>query len=257
MSEITKAVVPAAGKGKRLEPLTLSIPKEMIRVGTKPVIEHVLDGLKMGGIKDILIITGWKKGAILDYVGSGERLGINAYYRVQEEQKGIAHAIQHAKDWIGKDEDFVVTYGDNYFKPDTVMKDVLKFHKEKGGAATLVLHPIEDPRRFGVVKIDESGKVIGMIEKPTWEQAEEYKSNGVYYNIAGMIIVNAKVFEFIEKTTPGANNELQFTDSLELMRKAGHPMYGFVFNGLRYDIGTFESIRLADKQEWENEQSKL
>ncbi|MFH1444922.1 MAG: nucleotidyltransferase family protein [Nanoarchaeota archaeon] len=250
-----KAVIPAAGKGTRLEPLTRSIPKEMIRVGTKPVIEHVIDGLKEGGIKDILIVTGWKKGAILDYIGSGESFGINAYYRVQEEQKGIAHAIHQAKDWIGKDEDFVVSYGDNYFKPTSIMKDVLKFHEEKKAAATLVLHPIDDPRRFGVVKINENNQVLGMIEKPTWEQAEQYKSNGVFYNIAGMIIVSSKIFEFIEKTTPGANNELQFTDSLELMRKAGYPMYGYVFKGQRYDIGTFESIKMADKLEWESNSS--
>ena len=248
---IRKAVIPAAGKGSRLEPLTRSIPKEMIRVGTKPVIEHVIDGLKAGGIKDVLIITGWKKGAILDYIGSGETFGISAYYRVQEEQKGIAHAISHAREWIGKDEDFIVTYGDNYFKPDHIMKEIIEFHNEKGAAATLVLHPIDDPRRFGVVKIDENGKVLGMIEKPTLEEAEPYKSNGIYYNIAGMIIVNSKVFEFVDKTEPGANNELQFTDSLELMRKAGYNMYGFVFKGNRFDIGTFESLKIADKLEQE------
>jgi len=248
---ITKAVIPAAGKGKRLEPLTLSIPKEMIRVGQKPIIEHVIDLLKAGDIKDVLIITGWKKGAILDYIGSGQRLGINVYYRVQDEQMGIAHAINHAKNWV-KDEDFIVVYGDNYFKPVSVMKDIIKFHQEKKAAATVVLHEIEDPRRFGVVKIDNSNKVVGMIEKPSWEQAEAFKSGNIYYNIAGMIIVNSKIFEFIEKTKPGANNELQFTDSLELMRKAGYPIYGYVFKGLRYDIGTFESLKLADKQEWEN-----
>ena len=86
---IRKGVVPAAGRGDRLNPLTLSIPKEMIRVGTKPVIEHVIGVLKACDIKDVMVVTGWKKGAILDYVGSGKRLGINAYYRIQDEQKGI------------------------------------------------------------------------------------------------------------------------------------------------------------------------
>ena len=78
-----KAIIPAAGKGNRLRPLTLAIPKEMIRVGTKPVIEHAISVLKAGGIRDILVITGWKKGALLDYLGSGKRMGVNIYYKEQ------------------------------------------------------------------------------------------------------------------------------------------------------------------------------
>ena len=132
-----KGVVPAAGKGERLEPLTLAVPKELIRIGNKPVIEHVIDNLKACDVKDIMIVTGWKKGALLDYLGSGKRLGVNIFYRVQDEQKGIAHAVSHAKDWIG-DEDFVVIYGDNYFKPAENISRAVKFHKEKGAAATLV-----------------------------------------------------------------------------------------------------------------------
>jgi len=243
-----KGVVPAAGKGERLEPLTLAMPKELIRVGNKPVIEHVIDNLKACDVKDIMIITGWKKGAVLDYLGSGSRLGVNTYYRVQEEQKGIAHAVAFARDWIGN-EDFALIYGDNYFKPAENISKAADFHREKGAYATLVLHPVEDPTRFGIVKLDEDGRVMGMIEKPTVEEAEPYKTNGVYYNIAGLIILKPKIFEYIEKTPPGKNNEIQMTDAIELMRKDDHPVYGFVFEGLRYDIGTFESIKMADRQE--------
>lgn len=245
---VMKAVIPAAGKGTRLEPLTLSIPKEMIRVGTKPVIEHVLDLVKAGGVKDAMIITGWKKGAILDYLGSGERIGMNVCYRVQDEQKGIGHAVHMARDWIDKD-DFVLVYGDNYFKPTSMINDIIRFHKEKGSFATLVLHPVEDPRRFGIVKIDKDGKVLGMIEKPTLEEAEDYKTNGTFYNIAGLIILNNEIFNYIEKTPPGKNNEIQMTDAIELMRGDGKPVYGYIFEGLRFDIGTFESIELADELE--------
>lgn len=243
-----KGVIPAAGKGERLEPLTLAMPKELIRVGSKPVIEHVIDNLKACDVKDIMVITGWKKGAVLDYLGSGQRIGVNVYYRVQEEQKGIAHAVGFSRDWVG-DEDFVLIYGDNYFKPAENITKAAKFHKEKGAYATLVLHPVDDPTRFGIVKIDSDGRVLGMIEKPSLEEAESYKTNGVYYNIAGLIILNPKIFEYIEKTPPGRNNEIQMTDAIELMRKDGHPVYGFVFEGLRFDIGTFESLRLADEQE--------
>jgi len=242
-----KGVIPAAGKGTRLEPLTLAIPKELIRIGEKPVIEHVIDNLKACDIKDVLVITGWKKGAVLDYLGSGKRLGVNMYYRVQDEQKGIAHAVYHAKEWIGN-EDFAVIYGDNYFKPAENISKAAQFHKDMNAVATVVLHEVDDPRRFGIVKIDEDGKVVGMIEKPSLEEAEAYKTNGTFYNIAGLVILSPKIFEYIDKTPPGKNNEIQMTDAIELMRKDGLPVYGFIFDGVRYDIGTFESLKMADIQ---------
>ena len=91
-------------------------------------------------------------------------------------------------------------YGDNYFKPYAVMKDVVKFHENLKAEATLVLHPVKDPRRFGIVKIDENGKVLGIIEKPNLEEAKSYKSNDGYLNIAGLLILNSKVFDYIRKT---------------------------------------------------------
>jgi len=244
-----KAIVPAAGKGARLQPLTLAVPKEMIRVGTKPVIEHAISVLRAGGITDILVIIGWKKGAIVDYLGSGKRLGVNIYYKVQEELRGLGDAIYQGKDWVGQ-EDFAVIYGDNYLRPYSTMKHVLEFHRSKGGYGTVVLHPVKDPRRFGIVKFDkESKKVLGMIEKPTLKEAESYKTNGVYYNIAGLLILNPVAFDYIEKTKPGRNNEIQITDSLELMRKQHLPIYAYLFSKTRYDIGTFESLKRADELE--------
>lgn len=238
----------AAGKGTRLMPLTLAMPKEMIRVGIKPVIEHAIEVLKAGGIMDILIVVGRKKEAIMDYLGSGERLGVNIYYRIQDEPKGSAHAVYYGRDFVGS-EDFVVMYGDNYFKPYNVIIDVIRVHVDNNAYATLLLHPVEDPRRFGIVKIDERRKVLGIIEKPTLEKAKPYRSDGAYLNIAGLLIFKSKIFEFIENTKPGINGEIWLTDSVELMRKSGSKIYGYPFSGIRYDIGTFESLRDADKKE--------
>lgn len=245
---IKKAIVLAAGKGTRLMPLTLAVPKEMIRVGIRPVIEHAIEVLKAGGIKDILIIVGRKKEAIMDYLGSGERLGVNIYYRIQDNPKGTAHAVYYGRDFIGS-EDFVVMYGDNYFKPYDALKDVVKFHESRKADATLVLHPVKDPRRFGVVKINEKGKVLYMIEKPSLEEAKSYKVNDVYLNIAGLLVLKSVVFDYIKKTKLGANDEIWLTDSIELLRRDGYKIFGFVFSGRRYDIGTFESLREADMVE--------
>lgn len=245
---VKKAIVLAAGKGTRLRPLTLAIPKEMIRVGAKPVIEYAIDVLNAGNIKDILIIVGRKKEAILDYLGSGERLGVNICYKIQEDLKGTAHAVYQGKDFVGN-EDFAVIYGDNYLKPYRFMKDVLKFHEEKKADATLVLHPVKDPRRFGVVKIDGKGRVLGIAEKPSLAKAKPYKVKGAYLNIAGLLVLNPIVFDYIKKTKPGKNKEIWLTDSIELMRKEGRKIYALMFKGTRYDIGTFESLKEADRLE--------
>ena len=245
---ITKAVVLAAGKGTRLMPLTLAIPKEMIRVGLKPTIEHVIEVLKAGGIEEILVIVGRKKESIMDHLGSGERLEVNIYYRVQEEPKGTAHAVLQGRGFIGSD-DFVVMYGDNYFKPYQSMKDILAFHQSKDADVTLVLHPVDDPSRFGIVKMDVEGNVLGMVEKPSLEEAKLYRVEERYLNIAGLLVFKNTVFDYIERTKPGKNNEIWLTDSVELMRQNGRRVLGYVFEGVRYDIGTFKSLIEADRLE--------
>lgn len=245
---IRKAIILAAGKGTRLMPLTLAMPKEMIRVGVKPVIEHVIEVLKAGGITDILVIVGRKKEALMDHLGSGERLGVKIYYRIQETPKGSADAVYYGKDFVGS-EDFVVMYGDNYFKPYNAIKDVIKLHETKNADVTLMLHPVTDPRRFGIVKLGEVNKVLGIIEKPNLANAKPYKTNSDYLTSAGLLVMKQTIFDFIPKTKKGVNNELWLTDAIELMRVNGNKLYGYVFNGKRYDIGTFASLKEADKLE--------
>jgi len=129
------------------------------------------------------------------------------------------------------------------------MKDILAFHHARGADVTVVLHPVDDPRRFGIVKIDEKGNVHGMIEKPTLKEAEPYRVDGQYFNIAGLIVFSNSAFDHIEKTKAGKSNEYWLTDSVELMRSEGKKVIGYVFEGKRYDIGTPESLLEADKLE--------
>ncbi|MBS3817571.1 MAG: hypothetical protein KGY76_08430, partial [Candidatus Thermoplasmatota archaeon] len=152
-------------------------------------------------------------------------------------------------DFIGEDEDFVIMYGDNYITPYDTMDDIVKFHSDKEGDGTLVLHPVDDPTRFGVVKMDEDKEIHGMVEKPTLEEAQPYKIDDHWLNIAGLMIMNSKLFSFIEKTEPGKNGEIWLTDSIEMMREEGNRMYGYEFDGRRFDIGTFDSLKEADELE--------
>ncbi len=250
---VKKAVVLAAGKGTRLRPITHAVPKEIVRVGKKPTIEHVLEVLKCGGVEEILIVVGRKKHAIIDYLGSGERLGLDVYYRVQEEAKGTAHAVSLAENFVDEDEDFAMMYGDNYISPYDSMSDIVDFHEKKDGNGTLVLHPVDDPRRFGVVKLSEDDKVEGMVEKPSMEEAKPFKHGDHWLNIAGLMILSGKVFEHIENIDPGKGGELWLTDAVEDMGKERDEIFGYVFDGTRYDIGTFESLAEADRKAQEDD----
>ncbi len=253
MEKVDKAVVLAAGEGTRLEPITNAVPKEMIRVGRKPTIHHIVNLLKEGGISDILVVVGRKKQAIMDYLGSGKRWGLDIYYRIQEEPKGTADAVSLAEEFVGSDpdEDFVVIYGDNYLTPYSTMEDIVDFHIGRKGIGTLVLNKVEDPTRFGIVNLGEDKTIEGMVEKPTLEEAHPYRYNkNEWLNIAGLMILNRRIFDYINKISPGKQGELWLTDAIERMRKKEDgSLYGYVFEGRRYDIGTFDSLAEADRLE--------
>jgi UTP--glucose-1-phosphate uridylyltransferase len=99
------------------------------------------------------------------------------------------------------------------------------------------------------VKIDADNKVLGIIEKPTLQEAEPYKIGDNCFSIAGLLVLRSKVLDYIEKTKPGKDNEIWLTDSVELMRRDGQEIYALVFEETRYDIGTFESLKEADRLE--------
>lgn len=109
-----KGLIPAAGMGERLKPITLAIPKELLMVGDEAIIEYVIDAMKKVGINEITIVVGWRKHAILDYLGSGERLDIKFTYVVQDKRDGLGKAVLSGQHSIG-DEPFMVVLGDDFF----------------------------------------------------------------------------------------------------------------------------------------------
>ena len=116
----------------------------------------------------------------------------------------------------------------------------------------MLLHPVKDPTRFGIAKINIENRILSIIEKPTLDLAQNYQSNGFFYAIAGLLVLKSRIFEHIDKTKKGINGEFWLTDSIELLRLSDGRVFGYKFDGKRFDIGTFESLRLADKVEQEN-----
>jgi len=234
-----KGLIPAAGMGTRLEPITLAIPKELLMVGDKAVIEYVIDAMKMVGITEITIVVGWRKHAILDYLGSGKRLGVKCTYVVQDKRDGLGKAVFSGEYIIGK-EPFLVVLGDNFFYPKTFLKDILTFHNEVNADATIGVAKVEDPTRHGMIKPGENNKIIDIVEKPSVDDAP---SN---LGCIGIYIFNSDIFDAIKKTKPGYNNEFQLTDAIKILIEEGKEVCFKEIKGKHIDVGTLEDLRMAN-----------
>ena len=164
-----KAVVLAAGEGKRLRPFTETMPKVMLPVGNKPVLEHILDALKNTGITEIILVVGYKKEVIMDYFKDYKKIKIT--YVVQEKQLGTAHALIQAKKHIKNA--FIVIPGDNIID----QKSIIKLVQDKSQYSILIKEN-PTPSKYGVVFL-EKNHLRGLIEKPR-EDVGKFISTGIY-----------------------------------------------------------------------------
>ncbi len=255
---VRKAVIPAAGFGTRFLPVTKSQPKEMVPVVDTPVIQYVVEEAVNSGITDILMIIGRGKRAIEEYFdrsweleraleekGNFEQLEkirkitsmANIHFVWQKELKGLGHAIMHAKSFIGN-EPFAVLLGDTLMEGNNnepVTKQLLdKYYKYNSSVVALEKVSKEKVHKYGVidgVEVEDGlYKAKDFVEKPKPDKAP---SNMAF---ASRYIFNSEIFEYLEKTEPGFNNEIQLTDAMRLMLK-DHDFYGYCFDGIRYDIG--------------------
>ena len=237
-------LIPAAGEGTRMYPFSKAVPKEMYPILGKSVIEHSIENLKEGGIKDIFIIVGYQKGALMDYIGDGSLFDVNVAYIYQTQRRGLGHAILQGKNWI-KDP-FVTLLGDSFIEPKEEIDVLIKLHEEKRPIATLLLFKVKDPTGYGIVKMkrftDDYGLIEKMIEKPKLEEAEEFKENDEYYAICGLYVFEPKIFEYIEKTRPGGKNEIEITDSIDLALKNREKVYGMLLKGKYLDVGKWKTV---------------
>lgn len=241
---ITKAVIPAAGKGTRLLPLTKAVPKELIPLGTKPVLEHIVEEVIASGITEILFVISEEKTAIRSHFGDGQD-GVSFNYTFQAEQKGLADAIYCAKDFAGTDP-FAVVLGDSIIDTDQPVlpfRRVLDTYRDTSAAGVIIVQktPLDEVSRYGIVKpkggVAPSFEIDALVEKPSPEQAPSD------YAIAGRYAFDPIIFDYIDKTPRGAVGEYQITDSVGLMLQGGHEVWcvALAENEIRRDIGTFPS----------------
>jgi len=195
-----KAVILAAGEGKRMHPLTYTKPKVMLPIANKPILEWNLINAVKAGIEEYIFVIGYKSEAVRNYFGDGEKWGVSIKYVNQGQPLGTAHAIGITKNFV---EDFIVMCGDTIFG----INDIKKLMERK---QSIGLFEVENAKEYGVVELkgDDIIKIHEKMEKPI----------GNIIN-AGIYHFNKKIFEFIDKTNQSPRGEYEITDSINLMAK--------------------------------------
>jgi len=230
-----KGVILAGGTGTRLFPLTNATNKHLLPVGREPMIYNPIKQLLSSGITDILIVTSKEHmGDVVRLLGSGKEFGCDFTFKVQEEAKGIAHALLLAEYLANRDK-IVVILGDN-ITTHSINPYVDNF-KKQGGGAKVLLRKVTDPERYGIAALDEL-KVIKIEEKP-----KEPKSN---YAVIGIYMYDNKVFDIIKKIKPSARGEYEITSVNNEYIKNDELTYD-ILKGEWTDAGTFESLQYANK----------
>ncbi len=257
---VRKAIIPAAGLGTRLLPNTKTIPKEMLPLVDRPVLQYIVEEAVAAGVEQILIITNRGKSPIEDYFDYAPDLEArliqdgkekeaetiryvadmaDVLFLRQKETKGLGHAVWRAKSFVG-DEPFAVLLGDDIMLSEKPVLKQLVEASEAYGCSSVAVHEVPDELivKYSSVKLEERlseqvYRIGDMNEKPT---LDEKFSN---FAILGRYVLTPAIFDILEHTPPGRNNEIQLTDGMkELVRH--EPMCAVDFEGRRYDTGNLK-----------------
>jgi UTP--glucose-1-phosphate uridylyltransferase len=255
--KVRKAVIPAAGLGTRFLPITKSIPKELLPILDRPMLQYVIEEAAEAGIEEIIIITSHGKESIASYFqpmpsleqhladsGSAELLEkvkrasrlARVSFVIQEQPLGLGHAVLTAREAVG-DEPFVVILPDDIIahSPGALSQMLTISDRYDAGVVAVETTPWEMVHNYGVVDAtqlsDRVYRIHRLVEKPTRENAP---SN---LTVVGRYVLPGEIFECLQRTPPGARNEIQLTDGMALLMET-HDLYAYEFLGTRYDGGT-------------------
>ena len=222
----------AGGEGTRLRPLTSNQPKPMVPIVGRPCMEHIVHLLKRHSFDDIVVTLAFMPQAIRGYFGDGEAYGVRIQYSVEETPAGTAGSVALASDQL--DETFLVISGDALCDVD--LSALVRFHRERGAAVTIGLKSVDNPLEFGIVVVDETGRIERFLEKPSWGQVFTDTIN------TGIYVIEPEVLRHIPRDRP-----FDFSKELfPLLLEMGRPLYGLVLDGYWQDIGNLDQYRQAN-----------
>ncbi len=217
-----KAVIMAGGLGTRLRPLTNSVPKHVLPVAGRPMIEYVIRSMVGGGFEDIILTTGYIYDRIVDVVGDATQYGARAFYSIESKRLGTAGSVKRVESLL--DDTFVVGSGD--VLADVDIKELYDFHKRKGAVATMALTSVDKPTEYGIVGLDEDSRIVKFKEKP---KEEEVFSNLIN---AGIYILEPEALRHVPPETM-----FDFSKNLFPILLEEGVLYGKKISGLWRDVG--------------------
>ncbi|MCI0497869.1 MAG: glucose-1-phosphate thymidylyltransferase [Thermoplasmata archaeon] len=232
-----KGLVLAGGYGTRLRPLTHTGPKQLIPIANKPNIQYCIEDLRDAGITEIGIILGnMMPEKVQEFLGDGEEFGVRFTYITQGEPKGIAHAINCARDFMG-DEPFVVYLGDNLLKNG--IGAIPELMTKEGADCVISLMPVKDPQSYGIAELSDDGeKVVRTVEKPKVPKSD--------LAVIGVYAFNRTFFEVYPRLKPSWRNEMEVTDAISLLIDSGFKVVPHRVDGWWKDTGKPEDILEAN-----------
>jgi len=227
---LMKAVVMAGGFGTRIQPLTNSIPKPMLPVVNKPMMEHIIRSLKSAGIEEFVLLLYFMPEVIMDYFKDGKKLGITIHYVVPNDDYGTAGAVKCAQEYL-KDDSFIIVSGD--LVTDFDFKHIIQYHHDKHSSLTIALTPVENPLDFGVVIAGSNGKIEKFLEKPSWGEVFSDTIN------TGIYIIEPDILDWI----PNEKNYDFGKDLFPALMNGDVTLWGCTVKGYWRDVGNPQSYR--------------
>lgn len=203
-----KAVILAAGEGVRLQPVTSTRPKHLIKVGGKPILEHCLNALKASGTSEMLIVVHYMGDMIRQYFGDGQKLGVRIEYVEQKSAVGTGDAVGVVEPHVSGD--FILVYGDLLFTEKAV-KSVVELHQKEKPTATMAVVPVDKPENYGIVELEKDTYIKRIVEKPNRQEAPTNLAN------AGIYVLPTEIFRKIEQISASSRGEWEITDAISLM----------------------------------------
>lgn len=229
-----KAMILAAGVGSRLDPLTRNIPKPMVPIVNKPVMEHIVERLAATGFKDIMINVYYLGNQIMDYFGDGSKWGVRLQFSPEEELWGDAGSVKRCEHFFDEDT-FLVVGGDDL--TDVDFNRLIRFHKERKAVATIALSLVDDPSEYGIALLNERGRVTRFLEKPKGEVMFSNSAN------TGVYVFDRQVLELIPKGIKyGFGHNL-----LPLLLEQKSRFYGYLTSSYWKDVGSLKQYQDAHR----------
>lgn len=229
-----KAMILAAGVGSRLDPLTRNLPKPLVPIVNKPVMEHIVEMLAKNGCKEIMVNLHYLGDQIKDYFKDGKKWGVKIHYSPEDQLWGDAGSVKRCEDFFDEDT-FIVVGGDDL--ADVDLKRLIRFHQDKKALATIALSLVDDPSEYGIACLNDRGRITRFLEKPKGEVIFSNSAN------TGVYVFDRHVLELIPKGTPyGFGNHL-----FPLLLEQRTRFFGYLTSSYWKDVGSLKQYQEAHR----------